>query len=123
MYVAELVISPAVISDILSEFSHLLSASHDEPICMGFIMELVMLVYCSDLTLCPFLHSNVAAEELLLTLFRLSYQDNISRKDKVDAAWHVGVSSLARLHGNCSETFLKLTLKFAQLVKEELLTR
>jgi len=53
----------------------------------------------------------------------LSCQNNTSVKDKIDAAWQVGVSSLARLHGSCSETFLSLTLKFAEVVKEELLTR
>jgi hypothetical protein len=123
MYVAELVLSPAAISDILSEFSRLLSTSHYESICMDVVTELVTSLYSSDLMLCPFLHSNLAAEDLLLSLFRLSCQNDTSRKDKVDAAWHVGICSLARLHGNCSETFLKLTLKFAEVVKEELLTR
>jgi hypothetical protein len=65
----------------------------------------------------------VAAEGLLLSFFRLSCQNNTSIKDKIDAAWHVGISSLARLHGSYSETFLNLTLKFAEVVKEELLTR
>lgn len=123
MFVAELVISPAAVSDILSEFSRLLSTSDDEPICMDFVMEVVMSLYSSDLMFCPFLHSNAAAEDLLLSLFRLSCQNNTSIKGKIDAAWHVGISSLARLHGSCSETFLNLTLKFAEVVKEELLTR
>jgi hypothetical protein len=123
VYVAELVISPAAVSDILSEFSRLLSTSHNEPICVDFITELVTSLYSSDLMLCPFLHSNLAAEDLLLSLFRLSCQNNTSRNEKVDAAWHIGISSLAQLHGSCSEMFLKLTLKFAEVVKEELLTR
>jgi len=118
-----MVISPAAVSDILSDFSHLISTPDDEPICMDFVMEVVMSRYSSDLRLCPFLHSNVAAEDLLLSLFRLSCQNNTSIKDKIDAAWQVGVSSLARLHGSCSETFLSLTLKFAEVVKVELLTR
>jgi hypothetical protein len=123
VYVAEMVISPAAVSDILSEFSRLLLTSDDEPICMDFVMEVVMSLYSSDLRFCPFLHSNVAAEDLLLSLFRLSCQNNTSIKDKIDAAWQVGISALARLHGSCSETFLNLTLKFAEVVKEELLTR
>jgi len=123
VYVAEMVISPAAVSDILSEFSRLLSMTDDEPICMDFVMEVVMSLYSSDLRFCPFLHSNVAAEDLLLSLFRLSCRNNTSIKDKIDAAWQVGISSLAQLHGSCSETFLNLTLKFAEVVKEELLTR
>jgi hypothetical protein len=123
MYVAELMISHAAFSDILSEFSCFLLSSHDEPFCMDFVMELVMSLYSEDLMLCPFLHSNLAAENLLLSLFRLSCQNSRGNKEEVQAAWCVGISALARLHGNCSEDFLKLTLKFAQVVKEELMTR
>lgn len=116
-------ISPAAFSDILSEFSHVLSSAHDEPICIDFVTELVTSLYSSDLMLCPFLHSNLAAEELLLSLFRLSCRNIRGSKKEVDAAWNVGISSLARLHGNCSEHFLKLALKFAEVVRKELLTR
>jgi hypothetical protein len=123
MYVTELVISHAAFSDILSEFSHAISVAHDEPLCIDFVTELVMSLYSSDLMFCPFLQSNLAAEELLLSLFRLSCQNRRGNKQEVCAAWHVGISSLARLHGSCSEDFLKLTLKFAEVVKEELLTR
>jgi hypothetical protein len=123
MCVAELVISHSTFSDILSEFSCFLLSSHDEPLCVDFVMELVMSLYSSDLMLCPFLHSNLAAENLLLSLFRLSCQNTNGNKEEVEAAWCVGISSLARLHGNCSEDFLKLTLKFAQIVEEELMAR
>jgi hypothetical protein len=123
MYVAELVISHAAFSDILSEFSCFLSSSHDEFLCMDFVIELVMSLYSGDLMLCPFLHSSLAAENLLLSLFRLSCQNSKGNKEEVKAAWCFGISSLARLLGNCSEDFLKLTLKFAEVVKEELITR
>lgn len=119
----ELVISHAAFSDILSEFSCFLSSSRDELLCMDFVVELVMLLYSRDLMLYPFLHSNLAAENLLLSLFRLSCQKSKGSKEEVEAAWCVGISSLARLHGNCSEDFVKLTLKFAEVVKEELITR
>jgi len=123
MCVAELVISSAAFSDILSEFSHALSSAQDEPICVDFVTELVLSLYSSDVMLCPVLHSNLAAEDLLLSLFRLSCQNIKGSKKEVDAAWYGGISALARLHGNCSKDFLKLTLKFAEVVKEELLTR
>lgn len=123
MYVAELVISHAAFSDILSELSCFLLSSHEEFLCMDFVMELIMSLYSGDLMLCPILHSNLAAENLLLSLFRLSCRNSRGSKEEVEAAWCVGISSLARLHGNCSEDFLKLTLKFAQVVKEELTTR
>jgi hypothetical protein len=122
MYVAELVISHAAFSDILSKFSRALTCAHDEPLCIDFVTELVMSLYSSDLMLCPLLHSNLAAEELLLSLFRLSCQNSRGSKKKVGAAWSIGISSLARLHGSCSENFLKVTLKFAEVMKEELLT-
>jgi hypothetical protein len=121
MYVAELVISHAAFSDILSEFSGFLLSSHEEFLCMDFVLKLVTSLYCRDFMLCPFLHSNLAAENLLLSLFRLSCQNR--GNEEVEAAWCVGISSLARLHGNCSEDFLKLTQKFAEVVKEELMTR
>jgi hypothetical protein len=122
MYVADLLISHAAFSNILSEFSSFLLSSHEDLFCMDFVLELVTSLYCRDLMLCPFLHSNLAAENLLLSLFRLSCQ-NRGNKEEVEAAWCDGISSLAQLHSICSENFLKLTHKFAEVVKEELMTR
>lgn len=113
----ELVISTETFSAILLEFSEKIKSDKNNP-CIGFVNELVTSLYSDDIRLSPYLHPNTAAEELLLSLFRLS----CNRREE-NKAWCVGVSALARLLGSCSENFIQVTLKFSQIIKEELLSK
>jgi hypothetical protein len=117
--ISELVISRETFSAILTEFSQDIRTSKENTHCLGFVTELVTSLYTGDIRLTPHLHSNTAEEELLLSLFQLC----CSHRKGDNTAWCTGVSALARLLGNCSETFHQFTLKFTQVVKKELVKK
>ncbi|KAJ9575352.1 hypothetical protein L9F63_025698, partial [Diploptera punctata] len=114
----ELVISTETFSAILLEFSEKIQSSKNIP-CIKFVSELARSLYSGDVRLDPYLHSDTAAEQLLLSLFQLSC---IEREEE-NNVWCVGVSALARLYGSSSERFIEVASKFCEVVKKELLSR